>query len=101
MASRRLLEDHFSRISAEVDEFAAKSSERSRQELAEQLNQAVRRLRISEDREELAATLVDAASTFAGGAALFRLEDKVAHGQRIRGVPEDAADRFLVRGNTA
>src|SRR5262245_36820670 len=71
------------------------SVQRGRNELAEQLNQAIRRLRQDEDAEALAATLVDAAAAFAEGAALFRIEDGVAHGQRIRGVAEEQADRFL------
>lgn len=91
-----MLGDRFIQLSEEVESFVAESRNRARSDLAEQLNQAVRRLRQSGDREELAATLVDAAGVFAGGgAALFRIEEELAKGQRIRGVSEDAADAFL------
>ena len=66
----------------------AETRERARGELAEQLNQAVRRLRLCADREELAATAVDVASAFSGAAAWFRIEGETAHGERIRGVTE-------------
>ena len=73
----------------------AENRERARGELAEQLNQAVRRLRLAEDREELAATAVDVASSFAGAAAWFRIEGESARGQRIRGVTEEASEAFV------
>ena len=60
----------------------AENRERARGEVAEQLNQAVRRLRLSEDREELAATAVDVASTFSGAAAWFRIDGESARGER-------------------
>ena len=66
-----------------------------RQELADQLNQAVRRLRLCKDLEELAGTLVDAAGAFASGAAMFVIEDEKARGRRIRGVEEETANAFL------
>jgi hypothetical protein len=67
---------------------------RARGELADQLNQAVRRIRQASTPEELLATLLDAACGFAGGAAVFRIEGEVARGQRIRGVPEKVAQVF-------
>src|SRR5262245_61107845 len=95
MALRRLLEERFSSLSTELQDLFEKSRDQGKRELADQLNQAVRRLRLCEDTEELAATLTDAAGGFAGGAALFRIEDDVARGQRIRGVSEELTDRFL------
>ena len=96
---RRMLGVRFAELTDEVESFVAsfvaETRDRARNDLAEQLNQSVRRLRQCGDREELAATLVDAAGAFAGAAALFRIEGGTAKGQRIRGVSEDAADRFL------
>src|ERR1019366_2546727 len=57
-------------------------------------NQAVRRIRRASTQEELLATLLDAASGFANGVAIFRIHGEVARGERIRGVPEDIAEVF-------
>ena len=92
---RLLLEDRFSHVSKEIENLFTESRHQARRELAEQLNQAVRRLRHCLEAEELVATLVDAAGAFAAGAALFRVEDGVARGERIRGVTEEIADRFV------
>jgi hypothetical protein len=91
---RELLEDGLSKLSHEVDTLFAESRDRARREYADQLNQAVRRLRLSPDPEELCATLADAAAAFSAGAALFRISGETARGERIRGVPEDAEDAF-------
>src|SRR5882672_9389816 len=90
-----LLETRLSQLSAEMEMLFAETRERARGELAEHLNQAVRRLRLCADREELAATAVDVASTFAGAAAWFRIEGEIARGERIRGVTEEASDGFI------
>lgn len=66
----------------------------ARGELADQFNQAVRRIRQASTPEELLATLLDAACGFADGAAVFRINGSVARGERIRGVPEDVAEVF-------
>src|SRR5439155_1068706 len=67
---------------------------RGRREFAERLNQIVRRIRQSPDAEELGAVITDAASAFAGGAAWLRVEGGSARGERIRGVVEEASERF-------
>src|SRR5262249_32212941 len=90
-----LLETRLSQLSTEMERLFAETRERARGELAEQLNQAVRRLRLSENREELAATAVDAASAFSNGAAWFRVQDTVARGERVRGVTQETADAFV------
>jgi hypothetical protein len=59
------------------------------------LNQAVRRIHQAADRDQLGATLLDAAGAFASGAAGFRITGEAAKGERIRGVPEEAAEAFL------
>jgi len=94
-ALRRLLDEHVSSVSTEVEALVAEARERTRRELVEQLNGAARRMRQAADNEELVATLVDAASGFAPGAAFFRVEDQTARGERIRGVPEENAERFV------
>src|ERR1035437_9445887 len=65
---------------------------RARRETADQLNQAVRRMRQAADPEEAGVALLDAAGAFATGAGLFGLEGEVARGERIRGTAETAGD---------
>jgi hypothetical protein len=91
----RLLGDRFSQLTAEVETLFTESCARGRQELADQLNQSVRRLRQCADLDELAATVVDAAAAFASGAALFLIEGGRARGRRIRGVPQEIEDAFV------
>ena len=91
----RLLGDRLSQLTAEAETLFAESCAKVRQEIADQLNQAVRRLRQSADFEELGATLVDAAGPFASGVALFVIEEEKAHGRRIRGVEAETANAFL------
>jgi len=93
---RRILETRISQLSVEMEGLFAEARERGRREAADQLNQAVRRLRQSADIEELRAILLDTASAFSTGAALFRIEGQTATGERIRGVPEEAAETFGV-----
>jgi hypothetical protein len=93
-ALRRLLDDHISRLSTDVEALLTTARDVARRELVEQLNSAARRMRQAADTEELVATLVDTTSGFAPGAAFLRLEEKVARGERIRGVPDENADRF-------
>jgi hypothetical protein len=91
---RRLLDEHFSQIMAEVEKLLREARERARGESFDLLNQSARRLHQARNAEELAATLADAAAGFAGGVAVFRIEGEVACGERIHGVNEDAAERF-------
>jgi len=91
---RQILEDRLSQLSAEVDNLFAEARERARREFADQLNQAVRLIRQAADPEELGATLLDATGALASGAAWFRIAGETARGERIRGVPEEAAEAF-------
>jgi hypothetical protein len=93
-ALRQLFEDRLSQLSTEVEALFTESRERARRDFAEQINQAVRRMRQTSDSEELAATLVDTANLFASAVAFLRVENETARGERIRGVPGEPADRF-------
>ncbi len=93
-ALRRLFEDRLQQLSTEVEALFAQTRERVRQELADQLNQAVRRMRLAPDAEELDATLVDASCCFAAGAALFGIEAEAAAGVRMRGAAEETVEKF-------
>jgi hypothetical protein len=84
------LERNATRVTAEV-------RERSRRELADHLNQAVRRMRQAPDGASLVAALLDAAAPLAAGVALFRVDHTTAFGEGIRGVPEESAARFRRR----
>ena len=99
---RQLWEERLSQLLSEVEtlcdaQAAARAAEargRARGEAAAELNQAVRRIRRAADVEDLGATLVDAAGAFASHVALFRVEGGTARGVRVRGVPEETAERF-------
>jgi hypothetical protein len=96
------LDAHFSaRVAEELERNAARVTaevrERSRRELADHLNQAVRRMRQAPDGANLGAALLDAAAPFAAGVALFRVDHTTAFGEGIRGVPEESAARFRTR----
>jgi hypothetical protein len=84
---RELLEDRIAefstRVSTELELLFEGARDSARREHAEQLNQAVRRLRIATDPDELCATLADAAVQLAGGAILFRVAEGNATSERI------------------
>src|ERR1051325_10395371 len=82
--ARRLVEARLATLSDELEALLAESRRSERREYADQLNQAVRRLRIAGDAEELCATLENTAAQFAGGAGLFRPEDEGANPARIK-----------------
>jgi hypothetical protein len=91
--ARRLIEDRIARLSDDLDVLFTESRDRARREQAEQLNQAVRRLRIASDPDELCGTLEHAASQFAESALLFRVESGEARHERIT-IPMDSAAAF-------
>lgn len=80
---RQLLENRISEVSSELETLFEGALDNARREQAEQLNQAVRRLRIAPDAGELCATLGDAAARLASGAILFRVADGTAASDRI------------------
>ncbi len=91
---RRLLQDRFSQITGDVEGALADARDRAQRELADQLNQAVRRILQSSGDEELAATLTDTAAACAAGAVFFRIENDEALPLRVRGVPDETAERL-------
>jgi hypothetical protein len=91
----RLIGDRLSQLSAEIEKLFVEASSKGRQEIADQLNQMVRRLRLCTDLEALQSTLVDAAGAFASGAAVFVIEEEKARGRGIRGVDAETTDAFL------
>ncbi len=91
---RQLFEDRLSQLSTEVEALFTETRDRTRRDFAEQMNQAVRRMRQSSDSEELAATLVDAATLFSPGVAFVRIDGETARGERIRGVAQETIEEF-------
>ena len=83
-----------SQLSVEVESLFAEARERGRREFADQLNQAVRRIRQSLALDELTTTLVDVTGDFSMGAALFRIDGETARGNCIHGLPEEATGHF-------
>jgi len=80
---REILEERFPQIYDELETLFENSRDVARRELAEQLNQAVRRLRIAPDETELCATLGGVVERFASGAALFRISGPLVGNERI------------------
>jgi hypothetical protein len=80
---RHLLESRFEQLSIDLDALFAESREQARREFSEQLNLAVRRLRLAADADELCATLIDSVARFAVGALLFRIDNDIARSPRI------------------
>jgi hypothetical protein len=89
-----MLEGQLSQLSSEVERLFDEARGRARRELADQLNQSVRRIRQAASLDELAATLLDTAMAFAEGGAIFRIEDAVLKGEKIRGIAEEHATAF-------
>ena len=98
---RQHLEQRFSEISTTLDSlfegalndfgpFFENALGDARREQAEQLNQAVRRLRIAPDPEELCATLAGAASRLSARAIVFRLAAGIATSETITLTLSDA-----------
>jgi hypothetical protein len=80
------------RFAAEAENAAAEWRTRARTELADQLNQAVRRIRQAPTRDDLADTVADTATAFASGAAWFRIDDASARCEKLDlTVPLDSA----------
>src|ERR1035438_8664575 len=80
---RQLLEQRVTEISVELEALFEGARDDARREQAEHLNQAVRRLRLEPDPNELCATLADAAARLATGAILFRVAEDAATSDRI------------------
>ena len=89
-----MLEGQLSQLSTEVERLFDEARGRARRELADQLNQSVRRIRHAASLDELAATLLDAAVAFAAGAAIFRVAGTLVKGVKIRGVAPEAGAAF-------
>jgi hypothetical protein len=77
-----------SRVAAAIDAAVrgavADAASESRRALAEELNQAVRRLRQAADVDDLYAVLLDVTVPFCEQAAVFSIHDRVAHAERMR-----------------
>src|SRR5947207_7481464 len=77
-----------SRVTAAIDAAVrgavADAASESRRALAEELNQAVRRLRQAANAEDLYAVLLDVTVPFCEQAAVFSIHERVAHAERMR-----------------
>ncbi len=77
-----------SRVTAAIDAAVrgavADAASESRRALAEELNQAVRRLRQAADADDLYTVLLDVTVPFCEQAAIFSIHEKVAHAERMR-----------------
>lgn len=71
------------KFAAEAESVCAEMRARARNELAGQLNQAVRRIRLAATRGELGETAADTAAPFASGALWLRLENETAHSAKL------------------
>lgn len=87
---RQLIESRLSQLTAESESLFVEARERARREMADQLNQAVRRIRQCAGLDELCATLADAAGEFAAGTVLFRVDGGTLKSDRLE-ISLDAA----------
>lgn len=95
---REILEDRISKLlpdlESELGKLVSERCERARRDLADELNQAARRIEQAADAAAIAATLVEATSALSAGAALLAVGDASLRGQQIRGVAEPCAETF-------
>lgn len=91
-ASTVPLRQFLEKLAADAATLSAETREQARRELAEDLNQAVRRLRQSTTVDELLMTLADTAVGFADGAVVFQLSEGMAKSDKLDlAVPLDSA----------
>ncbi len=91
---RKLLEERLRQLIVDTEHVFAESCDRAGHDMADQLNQAVRRIRQSADLEDLGATLLEATEAFCPLAALFGVSGDSVAGERIHGVPASVARAF-------
>src|SRR5689334_11278428 len=99
---RKVLEEHFSLLAGDVvalyeQELATREAELResvRSELTESLNQAVRLLRQADDFPQISAVLADSSVRHCRLLAVLAIHDGTVSGIRVRGLTEDAAERF-------
>ncbi len=86
------LHDLLEKFAAEAESICAERQAFARNELAGQLNQAVRRIRQATTREDLGETVADAAAPFASGALWLRIENGAASSSKFeQPIPLDSA----------
>jgi hypothetical protein len=99
---RKVLDDQFSLLAGELvalfeQEVAIREAETRqslRDDLAEGLNQAVRRLRQADDFAQICGVLVDSSATFCRMLALFSLDGEKVRAERWRGLEDGDSDTF-------
>jgi hypothetical protein len=91
---RKLLEERLRQLIVDTEHLFSEARERAGHDMADQLNQAVRRIRQSADLEDLGATLLEATEAFCPQVALFGVSGDSVAGERIHGVPATVARDF-------
>jgi hypothetical protein len=81
---RAMLAERLTLLIDEVERAAREATKNARQECANQLNQALRRLCQAGNPAELADTLADATAQFAGGAAVLSIDGGTAKLESVR-----------------
>jgi len=98
---RKILDEQFSLLATELvalyeQELTAREAENRqcvRDELAENLNQAVRLLRQAEDFKQMCAVLVDSSATYCNMVAVFSIDGDMVRAERTRGLPAQTSDQ--------
>src|SRR5271157_367938 len=91
---RKLMEERLRQVIIDTEHLFAEARDRAGRDMADELNQAVRRIRQSSDLEDLGATLLEATEAFCPLAALLGVSGGTVTGERIRGVSETVAREF-------
>jgi hypothetical protein len=80
---RQILENRVTQLLDEAERLCAEARGRAQREMADQLNQAARRVCQASAPDELAATLAAAAAQFAAAALVFRVDGDSARSEKI------------------
>jgi len=80
---RQTLENRVTQLLDEADRLCADARARARAEMADQLNQASRRIAQSATPDEVLATFAAAAAAFATASMIFRVEDESLHSEKL------------------
>jgi len=91
---RHVLEERVRQLVLETENLFTAARDQARGDMADQLNQAVRRIRQAADPEDLDRTLVDTTAPFCASAAVFGVAADFLQGGSIRGVSDSVAAEF-------
>ena len=88
-------ENEAARLSAQVDDAVASAQRSARENLADTLNQSLRRIRHAAGGDGFLTTLADTAAAFCNCAAVFSVSASIVRGERVRGRAAEVREEEL------